>query len=160
MKGCLTLEKCAAQTNTLLLVETNFADPILPRNIGNMFEDFPETLFVPPSHILRLTGQLLLIYTARNLRLPPQARWDPMQNTHRRPSWKKHLRISWFFQTIELNISNQLRDKEVKENSAICSSAISKSFSMYFQILSTGREHNCEINSSCWRKEKFCKSQD
>ena len=74
MKGCLTVENCAAQTNTLLLAETNFADPILPRNIENMFEDLPETLFVPPSHILRLTGQLLLIYTARNLRLPPQAR--------------------------------------------------------------------------------------
>ena len=165
MKGCLTLEKCAAQTNTLLLAETNFADRILPRNIGNLFEDFPETLFVPPSHILRLTGQLLLIYTARNLRLPPQARWDPMQNTHWRPSWKKHLRIFFsefldFFKPLNWTFSNQLMDKEVKENSAICSSAISKSFSMYFQILSTGREHNCEINSSCWRKEKFCKSQD
>ena len=95
MKGCLTLEKCAAQTNTLLLAETNFADPILPRNIGNMFEDFPETLFVPPSHILRLTGQLLLIYTARNLRLPLNSSKMRSHAKHTVAAIleKKHLRI-------------------------------------------------------------------
>ena len=95
MKGCLTVENCAAQTNTLLPTETNFADPILPRNIGNMFEDLPETLFVPPSHILRLTGQLLLIYTARNLRLPSQLKQDenPCKTHIGGFPGKKHLRI-------------------------------------------------------------------
>ena len=97
--------------------------------------------------------------------LSTQARWDPMQNTHWRLSWKKHLRIFLvnfliFFQSLNWTFSNQLMDKEVKENSAICSCAISKSFAMPFPIFSTGREHNCEINSSCWRKEKVCKSQD
>ena len=96
MKGRLAVENCAAQTNTLLLVETNFADLILPRNIGNLFENFPETLFVPPSHILRLTGQLLLIYTARNLRLPLKQDEIPCK-THigGHPGKKKHFLVNF-----------------------------------------------------------------